>query len=183
MKRVNSLVLSLLLSSSVGACGTAEQDIPSDEDVGVIELALQSVPTDVACVRLSAKGPARDKVMELPVKPGPAMAQVLTGFPLGLIKFTAEAFSIACDDLTAKTNPTWISDPIEASVVDGTKTRVEFNMRRNGRVDVTFNFPDEPLCSALGVACKSSKECCSNVCKTDVCQAPAAKPADTAPGA
>jgi|GEM_PF-6673160 len=156
------------------ACGDLEppQTSAPPQDIGVIELALQSVPPEVACVRITAKGTVREKVVELPVLPGPSITQILTGFPLGKVIFGAESFAGKCGSLSSKTIPNWISDTIETSIVDGTKTRVEFKMQRNGRVDVSFNFPDEPSCSAVSVACKSSKDCCSNVCKTELCQAP-----------
>jgi hypothetical protein len=177
MKRgMKNLIFGCALTSMFGtvACGDLEppQSSASPQDIGVIELALQNVPPEVACVRITAKGTVRDKVVELPVVPGPSMTQVLTGFPLGKVTFGAESFAGTCESLSSKTIPNWVSDTIETSIVDGTKTRVEFNMHRNGRVDVSFNFPDEPLCSAAGVACKSSKDCCSNVCKTELCQAP-----------
>lgn len=185
MKRTIGVILGSLLAAAAATAGCGDLDPgdpqsiqgdpapAADEDIGVIELAIQSVPPEVSCIRVTAKGPYREKVVDVPVVAGPSMNQVLTGFPLGKVTLRAEAFAGACDTLTTKSNAAWVSDPVEASIVEGTKTKVEFNMQRNGRLDVTFNFPEEPVCSAAGLACKSSKECCSAVCKTEVCQMPA----------
>lgn len=175
--------LTMCFGLAVAACGDldpgprdSDSNASSKEDVGMIEMALTTVPADVACVRLTAKGPHREKVADVEVVPGPAMSQVLTGFPLGQVKVTAEAFSNACDKVTTKATPTWVSDTKEVSIVEGTKTRVEFNMTRNGRVDVAFNFSEEPACTAVGGTCGTNKECCSGSCKTDKCQAVPAAP-------
>lgn len=173
----------MCLGLALAACGDLDMAAPGPhstagaaEDVGMIEMALTSVPSDVTCVRITAKGPYREKVADVEVVPGPAMSQVLTGFPLGQVKVMAEAFGAACEKVTSKTTPTWISDAKEVSIVEGTKTRVEFNMARNGRVDVSFNFPEEPACSAVGAVCGTNKECCTGLCKSDLCQAAPAAP-------
>ncbi|MDX2022821.1 MAG: hypothetical protein SF187_21490 [Deltaproteobacteria bacterium] len=175
--------LTMCLGLAVAACGNLDAEAPPEdvtasgsEDVGMIEMALMAVPADVACVRITAKGPTREKIADVDVVPGPSVSQVLTGFPLGQVKIAAEAFGSACEKVTSKATPSWVSDTKDISIVEGTKTRVEFNMTRNGRVDVSFNFPDEPACSAVGVVCGTNKECCSGVCKSDVCQAAPVSP-------
>ncbi len=141
-----------------------------DPDIGLIEMALETVPAEISCVRIKAKGPYREKAIDVPVVPGPAMVQTLGGFPLGHVVLAAEAFGAACSSVTTKTVAAWVSDPVEVSIVEGTKTRVAFTMQRNGRVDVALNFADEPACTAAGIVCKSVRECCSNACKDGVCQ-------------
>lgn len=153
------------------ARGPGEVSQADTEDVGLIELALETVPPDVTCLRVTARGPYREKQVALPVVAGPPMAQSLAGFPLGKVEFVAEAFAETCGAVTARTVASWVSDPVEVSVVEGTKTRVSFTMRRNGRLDVSFEFGDEPLCSAVGIVCKSARECCSSSCKDGLCQA------------
>ena len=179
MTRRILLILTITMTSGLGVgCGGGDDDHRGDsagtagaeEELGLIEMALETVPPDVLCVRVTAKGPQREKVVDVPVVPGPAVAHTLSGFPLGKVTFVAEAFAGACASVTAKTASTWVSDPVEASVVEGTKTRVNFNMQRNGRVDLAFDFAEEAACTAAGAACKSGRECCSNSCKQGLCQ-------------
>lgn len=170
--------LALLLGAFITAgCGDdvaspGQSDVAGSEpeELGLIELALETVPAAVNCLRVNAKGPYREKSVLLPVVPGPAMAQTLSGFPLGKVVFDAEAYGAECKSVTARTGATWVSEPVEVSVVEGTKAKVNFTLTRNGRVDVTVNFAEEPACSAEGLACKSARECCSSACKDGVCQ-------------
>lgn len=183
--------LLMTMVMSLWACGEGGVDLPGDgqappesvgevtpdglggsrpEDVGLIEFALETVPAEVGCLRVVGKGLHREKVVDVPVVPGAAVEHTLSGFPLGKVVFSAEAFAGACEGVTTRTSAVWVSDAIEASVIEGSKTKVTFIMQRNGRVEVAVNFPEEPACTAAGLACKSLTECCSRSCKSGLCQ-------------
>jgi hypothetical protein len=158
-----------LVASVTTGCDHNFEASHDDDPTGTVVLALSAVPEDVRCVRVDAAGPYRKKTATLEIKVGAALESTLAGFPLGRVVFTGEAFTRACEEVTASTNPDWVSEDVVASVVLGTLTRVTLNMQRNGRVGIGVNFPGEPSCSAPGAACKSARECCAGTCRGEVC--------------
>jgi hypothetical protein len=143
----------------------------SDPRVQVV-LAINTVPPDVACVRVTAAGPERTVIRELDVVPGLMLSESFSGLPLGTVVFSADAFSAGCDVVTRATVPVWLSDPAPTAVVLGRIASVALTLHRNGRARVGVDFADEPACSAGAVACLSSSECCSRVCSRGLCHPP-----------
>jgi len=173
-----ALSLSLLY-----ACGNPDFEQEKDHgpwgagesaDVGVVQLALEVIPSDLACLGVGLEGPYREATEMLAITGGEALSHTLSGAPLGLVTVTAAAFEQTCESLTARTVPTWVAAPTEISVIAGSKARAELVMRRNGRIEAEVTFPDEPACSLDGVACRSGRECCSGSCKSNQCTSAAA---------
>jgi hypothetical protein len=130
-----------LLAFSALAASCAPSIPPSDEVQAVVSMA--SVPADVACVRLTAAGPSRTVVRELPVTEGTAVSESFSGLPLGMVAFMAEAFSGECDAVTKSTIPGWASEPETVSLVLGRLTTVSMTLNRNGRARVNVDFNDD----------------------------------------
>jgi hypothetical protein len=161
---VSRALLSLSVVVFTSSCA------PQPAERGEVVLAINSVPVDVACIRVSASGPDRAVSRELDVMAGAALNEPFSGLPLGTVVFTAEAFSAACESVTKATVPAWISDPAPTAVVLGRIASVALTLHRNGRAKVGIDFSDEPACSPPAAACLTSAECCSRACGRGVCQ-------------
>ena len=118
----------------VEAPAEAADTRPAPDGIGVVELALATIPDGVQCLRVSAKGPYREKVSLLPVTAGAAFKQTLSGLPLGRVVFFGEAFDGACDAVTARTIPAFASDEVAVSIVEGGKGNVELHMQKHYRM-------------------------------------------------
>jgi hypothetical protein len=130
----------LALISGVAACsggGGAE-----DGDVGSASIAVTSAPADVTCIRLTVTG-TRTVVRLLDVTPGQSTVFTLTGLPIGADTFDAEAFDVACGALTTMSVPTWLSDPVQATLASGAVTTVPLSLHRNGIGSVSIDFSDD----------------------------------------
>ena len=160
---VSSLVAVLAL---VLGCAGAP---PPPEEIQA-RLVVAQVPPDVACVRITAAGPGRTVVRELPVSPGGTISEAFSGLPLGTVVFRGEAFAADCDSVTKTTVPGWASDPETVAIVLGRQTTVSLTLNRNGRAKVGVDFNDEPTCSPPASACISNAECCSKTCSHGLCR-------------
>jgi len=109
------------------------------------------------------------KTHGFPLEAGQSSASLLMGgLPLGDDTFGAEAFEIDCKSVAAASVAEWIGE-VAASVVKDQVTDVTISMKRNGQGAVSLDFPDEPGCSAPGVACLHGAECCSGTCNNGTC--------------
>jgi hypothetical protein len=158
----------LLSSAFLVAPGCAGPPPPA-EDVQVM-LSLAAVPADVACVRLTAAGPGRTVVREIPVSAGAMINEAFSGLPLGTVVFRGEAFGVDCEAVTKTTIPGWASDPETVAIILGRLTTVSLTLNRNGRAKVNVEFSDEPTCTPAPSACITNAECCSKSCKSGTCQ-------------
>ena len=148
----------------------------SDQIEQVI-LSIETVPTDVRCIRVSATGEARTESRTIDATGGTALTQSLSGLPLGTVTFLGEAFDQACSGVRKATVAGWVSAPVETSIVLGRTARVKLDMARNGRANVDVSWTEEAPCTAEGAACRTNSECCSKSCRQGLCVlAPTAEP-------
>lgn len=113
-------------------------------------LAIAAVPSDVACIRVSATGAGRTVSRELSVTPGATVNESFAGLPVGTVTFLAEAFAGSCEAVTKTTISSWISDPAPISVVLGRIASVDLTLRRNGRAKVSIGFEEGDAGTADG---------------------------------
>jgi hypothetical protein len=163
--------LALVGASSLAACNGAGG--ASDSDRGVATIALTQVPTDVACIRVTVAG-SRTVQKTFNVIPAQSSVLTLTGLPTGDDTFTGEAFNIACAGIVATTVPTWIGDPVTATVGAGAPVAVNLVLRRNGQATVSIDFdngPDGGMGGGRpnGAACAAPSDCQSAFCVDGVC--------------
>lgn len=123
------------------ACSGAPPERPPDAEAGVLRVALAEVPGDVRCVTLTFRG-AHTVARAFDVAPGSTEELLATGLPLGSVRISGEAHAAACAMLTGV--PTWVSDPVEVTLVLGVVARVRLVFRRAGSavVEVDFEEPD-----------------------------------------
>src|SRR5690349_19450420 len=81
----------------------------TDEAVGEAQLEILEVPSDVACIKISAQGNTLSTVSSFDVVPSSSSVLDVRDLPLGAVTFSANAFSSNC---LITTHPaTWVSDP------------------------------------------------------------------------
>src|SRR5262245_54698515 len=123
--------LGYALGAIVAAGAGCTGDNTSADDQGSASIAITQAPVDVTCVRLTIIG-SRTVERRLDVVPGQVTVFTLTGLPLGMDTFTADAFSVLCNALDPMSIPTWVADPVQANVVSGTPADVTLSLHRNG---------------------------------------------------
>jgi hypothetical protein len=141
-----------------------------DENTGVAQVAISQVPFDgsVGCIAVTAVG-QHTKTKSVDVAPGQSTVLTLNGLPVGTVSFSADAFPGPCAAVTPASAPSWISDSVLATVSNVQPVMVHLTMRRSGSAGVDVDFQDG-TCSANGVPCFSSGECCSLSCVDNTCQ-------------
>jgi len=131
------------LLAIVASSGCDDDHAPQSEETGQAMLSLDTIPDNVNCVRVTAAGEFRSSVSDFDVVPGDALAQALTGLPVGAVVFSADAYSGACTSVTKSTVPMWISDEKTVNIVQGRSSSVTLTLYKNGRAKVTVEFADQ----------------------------------------
>ena len=137
------LSAALLLPSLLAlACGNGEgkRGVGKDGPVGTAQLFVQTVPSDVRCIRITATSASRSRTDSFDVTPSESAVLTMDALPAGSVTFTGDAFAVACADISMSTRPTWLSDPASALIGSGQVTNVTLVMRPVGgaRIDVDF---------------------------------------------
>lgn len=138
------------------------------EDIGVAHIALTQTPSDARCLLVSAVG-ARSVSKRLSLSPGHDASLEMAGLPLGEVQFGASAFADPCDS-SSSAAPTWVSDPVSATLVIPEVAQIKLTMHRNGRASVSVAFCDADLqsdvlnCGSCDNACPSGQLCQSGKC-------------------
>jgi hypothetical protein len=138
-----TLRATLALLAALAGAGCDKDHAPQSEETGQAMLSLATIPDNVTCVRVTAAGEFRSVVSDFDVVPGDALAQALTGLPVGAVVFSANAYSAACTSVTKSTIPMWISDEKTVNIVQGRSSSVTLTLYKNGRAKVTVEFADQ----------------------------------------
>ena len=124
---------------SIGGCSGATD--PTD-DVGVARVALSEAPTDVRCLEITARG-VRQVVKKFEVTPGTSELFEMVGLPVGEVQFNGAAFEAPCSSLASTSAvPTWVGDPVVATIAPGVVAPVTLVLHRNGRGSIAVDFRD-----------------------------------------
>src|SRR5262249_32832826 len=136
----------------VSACAQAESD-PGAEHIGEATLAITTVPTGILCIRFIATPAAGAAVtINQAVTGGSASGTYSLGqLPLGNVTFTGNAYSVACNSVSASTAPQWIADPATATLQTGAPATVPLTFRRNNPVTGGASFVDNLLSLSVGI--------------------------------
>jgi hypothetical protein len=118
--------------------------LSGEDDVGVARIALSQAPTDVRCLEITAQG-IREVVKRFDIIPATNATFELAGLPLGDVQFNGNAFQDACADSSPASMPppTWVADPVAATIVKGVVAQVALIMRRSGRASISVDFSDD----------------------------------------
>jgi hypothetical protein len=142
IRSVSLSVCSLALLGLVG-CDQASSAAPPASHTEQVQLKIENVPPEVACLRLSATGASREVVRDLDVVEGQNVIESMSGLPVGKVVFEAHAYSQACDSVTKTTVPSWVSDQVAVNVSLSQSKSVSLTLYRNGRAKVTVGFDPE----------------------------------------
>lgn len=132
---------SLALLLSVG-CDQGPGAKPASETEQV-QLMIENVPPEVACLRITASGASREVARDLEVSEGQNVVESMSGLPVGKVIFQAQAFAQACDSVSKSTVPSWVSDEVPVNVSLSSSKSVSLTLYRNGRAKVTVGFDPE----------------------------------------
>jgi hypothetical protein len=143
-----SSVAALVGMGCVGVEGDADE-----AGLGQTVAEVRVVPAGVGCLRIVYRAPAAtaDTTRSFPVTPGTASSFDLGTLAAGMYTFRANAYGVACSGVATSTAPTWVGDPVSATITPGELTRLSFTLRPNmstpGNVD--FVQPVRALFSGL----------------------------------
>jgi hypothetical protein len=133
-----SLALLALAGCDQGASGAKPAT-----DTEQVQLKIENVPPEVACLRITASGASREVVRDLDVVEGQNVVESMGGLPVGKVVFQALAYAQVCDSVTKTTVPSWVSDQVPVNVTLSQSKSVSLTLYRNGRAKVTVGFDPE----------------------------------------
>ncbi|HET9934465.1 MAG TPA: hypothetical protein VFQ35_27365 [Polyangiaceae bacterium] len=155
MRKINWLFTCLVtgaFGASLGACSSDGAGQSQNEESGQLSLAITSVPSDVACVRVSVQG-SRSSTQAFDVVAGTNATYQLAKLPLGIVTVSAEAFPQACKKIPAGAVATYLTDsPVSVRVDASAVNTVSLKLIRNGRIGVGIDFENGPQSYLLPVA-------------------------------
>jgi len=129
------------IGSALVACSSPNPD--AEEGLGVATAAVTNVPADVSCIAITVTG-NRVAERKFDVSTGASSILAMTGLPVGAVTFVGNAYPTACSAVTSSSLPTWVSDPVSASLSAGVDAKVTLPLRRNGSSTVSVDFDDGP---------------------------------------
>ena len=135
-------VMSLGLPCLAGCDQESTARDPSSE-VEQVQIKIENVPAEVACLHITASGASREMVRVLDVVEGQNVVESMSGLPIGKVVFSASAYSRTCDSVTKSTVPSWVSDHVTVNVSLSQSKSVSLTLYRNGRAKVTVGFDPE----------------------------------------
>jgi streptogramin lyase len=127
-----------------GLAGCGDGSAHPTDDVGVVIADIQQAPANARCIVITVTGGATTVTRQFNIAPQTSSVFSLTGLPVGDDTFTANAFATACAQVTASSAPSWVSDPIVATVTADAPASVTFVMRpadAGGAAGVGVDFP------------------------------------------
>lgn len=115
-----------LLLALLSACGGPAVE----SDLGEVSLNLVQVPADASCVRAVFTGATRAMTVRLDARPGASATWQLRGIPTGEVVITAEAFPVACAQLTFATVRSWFAAPLVQQIALAAVADIQLQMYR-----------------------------------------------------
>ena len=131
----------------VGAC-TSGQSNQANELVGTASAAIDLAPTNALCIQIQVTG-TTTVTRTLDVSPLTSTTFFLDGLPLGEDTFSASAYGSTCvDGGPPSSAPTWLGNPVAATVVASPPVNVTLQMHPTadagldaGSALIGLNFP------------------------------------------
>ena len=127
-----------LVSCTLSDSGSGE----GDGEVGTARFSITEVPSDVHCARVVARG-SRNVSRAVDLTPGESSVFTMKKLPTGSVEFNANAYAEACSDVDASSEPTWVGEPVSASISGGGTTDVTLKLTRSGSANVSLDFDDD----------------------------------------
>jgi Bacterial protein of unknown function (DUF839) len=143
-KTVRTFIAAGLAAGGIAACGDNINPQGPNEDVGSIEIALTSIPTDVGCLHVSVAG-TRTTLRTFDVAPGVDARFSVDRLPIGITTVDGRAFASPCAMVTGSSVPSYVSEmPASVRVDRSAIVSVLLKLIRNGRLSVGIDFENGP---------------------------------------
>lgn len=140
-----ALAATLLGGALTTGCDTGASEA---DDVGSIQLAIQTAPADGLCLRLTADSATTGLkiVKTIALVPNTASQTQVGGLPIGSVGLVGEVFNVACASVTATTPLTWVSSKVTVTITQDYIQPVNLNLFRAGKVNLGVDFmPSTPV--------------------------------------
>jgi virginiamycin B lyase len=140
--RTNRLLVTLALMSAAGCSGQPRED----QGVAEARFEIALVPPDAQCAVVTTAlrdTPTTSVVSQIGLTAGQTAVFTLDNLPVGIVVFNEDVFSVPCAS-TAGASPTWVADPVQATLQPGVPLTVTMNLHRNdegGVATIDTNFP------------------------------------------
>jgi streptogramin lyase len=131
----------VVVALALGACGTKEA---GSDDLARVTFDLTGAPLDARCMVITVTPQTGTPVVQqFSLVPNDTAVFDLSNLPLGMVVFTEQAFTVACP-VSPTQAPTWVSDPVPATLTAGNPVVITFNLVRvdaGGQATARSNFP------------------------------------------
>ncbi|HEY5957322.1 MAG TPA: hypothetical protein VIV60_12240 [Polyangiaceae bacterium] len=145
-----------------GTFGCNDQVINTGEgeETGSVTLAVTSIPASVLCLQVVAAGAGRTEYRNIDLTRGTnTVSELLTGLPIGEVKFTGSAYKVGCDQVVPNTNAEYISAPVSVYLTTTHSTNVTLSMMFNGKATIGADWEEAitaPNCTPVNIAVDAS---------------------------
>jgi virginiamycin B lyase len=139
---LSAALLGCALAAALGC--SAAGGSGAGEDVGTISLEIDSAPAGVLCLRVSVSSSTRVDQRLFPLTTAQTTQFTLSGLPSGSVSVVGNAFDTPCAQVSGKSLPSWVSDPVSATLAAGTPSKIFLTLRRNVTARVRADFVGDP---------------------------------------
>lgn len=140
-KTAVAAALAAVLVAGVVAAGCDAAPGDADE-VGSIQLAIQTAPADGLCLRLTVDNASTGlKVVKaLALTPNMPSQMQVGNLPVGSVGLVGEVFNVACASVTAATPLTWVSNKLTVTIMSDVTQTVTLTLLKAGKVNLGVDF-------------------------------------------
>lgn len=141
--------ISFGLSLVTLGCGTSPAGGADEaESSGRVQLAVERVPDDAACLRIEASG-SRNVSKAFELTAGASQTFSIDKLPLGITRISAAAYPLPCEQVLSSSVPNYVTEDAVLVRVDAwVPAQVVLKLIRNGRANVKVDFEAPPWVDA-----------------------------------
>jgi hypothetical protein len=132
-----------MAASIAAGCGSSHDPVTNTELTGSARFAIEQAPPDALCLQVTVTG-SRSVQRSVDIVPGGSTSFTLSGLPIGSDVFVEQAFAVACGAVDSSSVPTWVSDPVTATLTAGVVADITIVLHHNGQASVTSTFEGDP---------------------------------------
>jgi sugar lactone lactonase YvrE len=139
--------LAALVVPALAGCGS-----PSDraaEGTGTASVAIEQVPSDVACVEIDVSG-LNAVTQRFTVKPGSSSVLTVAGIPTGSVDISGIAWNAPCASVGSA--PTWAAQSTPTTIVKGSTATVPLTFFPTTTTNVGVDFENETYRNVTTIA-------------------------------
>jgi hypothetical protein len=132
---------SIWIAGAFAAIGCQSEGEQTEADAGVIQLAVAAAPQGTACLQVSVTGPSGGtNTRTFGLTPGTSTQGTLAGLPVGLVGVRAEAFDVACRNVSSTSTAKWVSEPVSVLLTAGAAVPLKLVMQKASQISVSVDW-------------------------------------------